>query len=593
MRVLIVLAAASPKVVSRDRLTETCWDGRVVSDDAMNRCILLLRNIARSHTPELFSIETVRGVGYCLIVPPSAERPWEGGAGDKSPAAPSLPGRRKPSLAPASLALLGIIAAGLAWAGWRARTVSDTLPMARVEVAPFQSMPAGDPEVAMVARATHGALIRVLGGADIPVVAAAALDPDPPLDADFHVQGAVDRDADAMAINVQVRDRQRRNVLWSGRFERSLSAPARFPDEAASRIGDILYCALRSRATSNRRMTDAVLSMMMQACELRRVGPDEAPKFLAAAERLRAAAPQLSGVQSIYALAAAAKSTFSPDATGARALVAASRAAAHRALQLDPNNAEAYLAIGISYGVDRNWAERDANFLRAEALSKGLSVGGDAHVGLLREVGRIREARELNRRTVADDPFSPDQLSSLSILTAAADGSEAAEPLLQRLRLVASPEQSDELRGLVKFWWDKPGAAAALLARMNGGSPTCLQAYLVWLERPPPRRGLPDSCRATQADWRMRMLAREGDVDGAYGEFAQAPANSPRGSPMLIALYYPEMRAFRADPRFMPLAARAGLIDYWTRTGHWPDFCTERDRPYDCPAVARELARPK
>lgn len=39
--------------------------------------------------------------------------------------------------------------------------------------------------------------------------------------------------------------------------------------------------------------------------------------------------------------------------------------------------------------------------------------------------------------------------------------------------------------------------------------------------------------------------------------------------------------------------ARAGLIDYWTRTGHWPDFCAERDRPYDCPAVARELARPK
>jgi hypothetical protein len=49
------------------------------------------------------------------------------------------------------------------------------------------------------------------------------------------------------------------------------------------------------------------------------------------------------------------------------------------------------------------------------------------------------------------------------------------------------------------------------------------------------------------------------------------------------------MRAFRADPRFMPLAAQYGLVDYWTRSGHWPDFCTERDRPYDCAAVAREL----
>ena len=49
-------------------------------------------------------------------------------------------------------------------------------------------------------------------------------------------------------------------------------------------------------------------------------------------------------------------------------------------------------------------------------------------------------------------------------------------------------------------------------------------------------------------DWRVRMLAREGDIDGAYREIAEAP----RQSPLLIALYYPEMRAFRADPRFMP-----------------------------------------
>src|SRR4051812_14408638 len=58
MRVLVVLAAASPMVVSRDRLTASCWDGRVVGDDAMNRCILSLRNLARSCTPQPFQIET-------------------------------------------------------------------------------------------------------------------------------------------------------------------------------------------------------------------------------------------------------------------------------------------------------------------------------------------------------------------------------------------------------------------------------------------------------------------------------------------------------------------------------------------------------
>jgi hypothetical protein len=37
----------------------------------------------------------------------------------------------------------------------------------------------------------------------------------------------------------------------------------------------------------------------------------------------------------------------------------------------------------------------------------------------------------------------------------------------------------------------------------------------------------------------------------------------------------------RRDPRFMPLAAQVGLVDYWEKTGKWPDFCAEPDLPYD------------
>jgi hypothetical protein len=41
----------------------------------------------------------------------------------------------------------------------------------------------------------------------------------------------------------------------------------------------------------------------------------------------------------------------------------------------------------------------------------------------------------------------------------------------------------------------------------------------------------------------------------------------------------------------MALAARIGLVDYWSATGKWPDFCAAPDRPYDCKAVARALAK--
>ena len=34
----------------------------------------------------------------------------------------------------------------------------------------------------------------------------------------------------------------------------------------------------------------------------------------------------------------------------------------------------------------------------------------------------------------------------------------------------------------------------------------------------------------------------------------------------------------RRDPRFLPLADRLGLLDYW-RTGRLPDFCRDRPEP--------------
>jgi hypothetical protein len=46
----------------------------------------------------------------------------------------------------------------------------------------------------------------------------------------------------------------------------------------------------------------------------------------------------------------------------------------------------------------------------------------------------------------------------------------------------------------------------------------------------------------------------------------------------------------RGDRRFWPLAARLGLVRYWTTTGRWPDFCSDPSYPLDCKAEARRVA---
>jgi len=67
MQVLLVLADARGAVLTRTDLLETCWNGQVVGDDAVNRAIAEARRIARE-TEAGFTIETIPRIGYRLAV---------------------------------------------------------------------------------------------------------------------------------------------------------------------------------------------------------------------------------------------------------------------------------------------------------------------------------------------------------------------------------------------------------------------------------------------------------------------------------------------------------------------------------------------
>lgn len=66
MQVLVALVEADGAVVSRDDLAQRCWNGRAVSEDAINRCISRLRRIADADGEPSFTIQTIPRVGYRL-----------------------------------------------------------------------------------------------------------------------------------------------------------------------------------------------------------------------------------------------------------------------------------------------------------------------------------------------------------------------------------------------------------------------------------------------------------------------------------------------------------------------------------------------
>ncbi len=66
MQVLVALVRAAGAPVSREALIDSCWDGRTVGADAIERCVSRLRRLADGAAGGAFAIETLPRVGFRL-----------------------------------------------------------------------------------------------------------------------------------------------------------------------------------------------------------------------------------------------------------------------------------------------------------------------------------------------------------------------------------------------------------------------------------------------------------------------------------------------------------------------------------------------
>jgi hypothetical protein len=209
---------------------------------------------------------------------------------------------------------------------------------------------------------------------------------------------------------------------------------------------------------------------------------------------------------------------------------------------------------------------------------------------LLRSVGRWNEAIEFIATTNASgDPRSGGGDGRVAMMLAARGDLAKAYAELDKLEASQQVSQ-DDMRWTIAAWWEDPKTALTKLRHLDETTDKtmamCFERYLRELEarRAAGARGLPAECATLDRNWRARLLAREGDVDGAFADLRDRIPGGP------LSLYYPEMKAVRRDPRFWPMANRLGLVDYWLKSDLWPDFCTEPDLPYDCRKAARAIA---
>jgi Tol biopolymer transport system component/DNA-binding winged helix-turn-helix (wHTH) protein len=112
MKVLVALHRARGQPVSRDELIDLCWEGRIVTEGALNRCVAQLRK-ALSDNP-LIRLDTIPTVGYRLQASGEVRRmspKAEPAAAADEPAEAKPPRRRWIVVAVAAMAVVVIATA--------------------------------------------------------------------------------------------------------------------------------------------------------------------------------------------------------------------------------------------------------------------------------------------------------------------------------------------------------------------------------------------------------------------------------------------------------------------------------------------------
>jgi TolB-like protein/Flp pilus assembly protein TadD len=223
------------------------------------------------------------------------------------------------------------------------------------------------------------------------------------LDAEYILEGSVLRSGQQLRINAQLVRVRDDFPLWSAKYDRELNDVFAIQDEISRGIVNSLRLKLgrgRRRYETSVEAYDLYLRARTFGADLRRA----MQAFREAIARDPSFAPAYAGLASAHAY----RSGFDKFDQAQRAdVMSQMRAAAEKAIQLDPLLAEAHGALGMVYACDAQWSQAEKSFRRAIELDPGDSVVRQQFSGnLLLPLGRIKEAVAQMRLAEKSDPLS-------------------------------------------------------------------------------------------------------------------------------------------------------------------------------------------
>ena len=381
------------------------------------------------------------------------------------------------------------------------------------------------------------------------------------LQVDYILEGSVLRAGQQLRINAQLIRVRDDFPLWSHRFDLELTDVFAIQDEIARGIVNSLRLKLgrgRRRYETNVEAYD--LYLRARALELQH-GFTALSKSVDAFEGVIAKDASFAPAYAGLAAAHAARSgQFRFDLAEE---VSKMRAAAEKAVGLDPLLAEAHDALGMVHARDAQWEQSDRSFRRAIEIDPSRPEShGHFALYLLLPLGRIQEALKQIRVAEKADPLSPEVQGWLGlVLISAGQYDEAASHCEKQ---PADFGNKPNCLGRARLGQGRTYEAIQILEKafnrgVSAGSE--VRGELGYAYARAGRREDAEKLAASTSSMnpynQALIFAGLGDKDRTFEALELAAA----GGPFRIgrALTFPEFAFLRGDPRVKALRNKVGL----------------------------------
>lgn len=249
------------------------------------------------------------------------------------------------------------------------------------------------------------------------------------------LEGSVRASGDRLRITAQLIQASDGFHLWTETYDRELTDVFEVQEEIAEAIAIALLGTLGFEHGADFSVARTDIEAYEQYLLGRAFVSQRGDALFRAEEHFRAAlaidsmyAPAWGGLAEVYALYPYyAKVDFEES-------LALSEEAARRALALDPNSANAHVALGSVLRERRQWKDAERELLRAVQLAPESSEAHGELSQYLLAVGDFEGAMDAARRSLALDPLSHHKLGLVGVYGLAARHYEEAEEVLWRVR---------------------------------------------------------------------------------------------------------------------------------------------------------------